>query len=172
MLLATTLRMDRINPVILAPSQHDPVRLVLVIVIDMRWVEILSPAAGPPSNCDGLCIRGCVLVKYILIKTQLTGIITGDVEAVLTSLWCLEVSVPDLANFIGVVSCLLENKLKRLINQRPGWWVRGQVIKADTLSAAVWVILALDYTRLTYLVHTIDRGSIWIFSCYARDIFH
>jgi len=45
------------------------------------------------------------------------------------------------------------------------------VVKVDTLSTAVWVVLASDYARLALLCDTVDRRCK-TFSSYALDFLH
>lgn len=118
-LLSAALRVNGINPVKLVLSQHDPLRLILVLVVNERRINVVSPARIPPPDSDGLWVGDSTRGQRHLIEAQLAGVVTRYVETILTSCWCLEVAVPDLTHLVGVVRWLLEHELQRLFDHGP-----------------------------------------------------
>jgi hypothetical protein len=113
---------DSVDLVKLAFLQRDPFRLVLVLVIGVRRVNVVSPAASPPpnGNCDWVESYSHA-VRAARVQAELTGVVARYKEAILSCCWSLEVAIPDLTEFVSIVESLFKDKLVFLVFQWPCW---------------------------------------------------
>jgi hypothetical protein len=171
-LFTTSLSVNSIDLVVFSLCQCNPFRLVLILVVDVGRVDIVPKGTVPVPDGNLLWVEGRSHAEGRgRVHTEHAGVVAGEIEAVLARRGGFEVPVPDLTNFIRVVSGLLEDKLERLCGHWPRWGVRHQVGEADALSTIGGVILASGNTWLAGLVDVVIRGG-WASSSYARDFLH
>lgn len=147
---ARSLGMVSVNLVVFVLCEHDPVRDVLVVIIDRRRVKVVAPVSSPPSLSDGRRSEGQVTAQRVCgIEIQLTGVVTRDVEFVFTCCRRLEVAIPRVAHLLGPVSGRLEHELELLLSDSVG--LVSKALEANTLIAVHRVVLATSDTRLAWL---------------------
>lgn len=165
---ASILRMLSINLIVLILGQGDPIRDILVDAVDLGRVEVASPARVPPVVSDldrgEWETTGQIVGR---IKVQPAGIIARQVESVLASGGCLEVSVPKIAIIYIIVVSRLKDQLQVLALER----VRVDTIDVGSLSIVGRVVLAAGKSWLAGLSHTV-RGGASRCTSYAGDFIH